>query len=318
MSLTLPTDLISILPNYTNAIVNCTKPSLRSLASKVHMSLLPIISTTAILHTPYQTCSPHAFQQFTKNDKTLVIQVGGICSKHSDVYLFPIDVPLVKSLSFNNDCILVVDPALVQRFSFMHMLPRDYLVIDMKDAFVVRNKAIENNINKVVILQATDHFNPLPYQLYFSPLSISLQNVTTGDITDVTNTTLRQVMNRYAIFDTIRRAERIMLLLLDPDWYTSPYFAILQNIIKTEFKVITVFMGTPQNKLLNYHGEVDIVVALGCDCSDLKMEGGIPVVTPFEILYAICLQDEIEWNGEYPIGLERTQKFIEIAKNLVL
>ena len=82
-------------------------------------------------------------------------------------------------------------------------------------------------------------------------------------------------------------------------------------------RVVTVFMGSPDNKLLNYSGKVDIAVALGCDCSDLEMEGDIPVVTPYEVLFALYLSEEKEWNGEYPIGIERTKPFIEEAMKLL-
>ncbi|EKE41868.1 hypothetical protein ENU1_041930 [Entamoeba nuttalli P19] len=84
-----------------------------------------------------------------------------------------------------------------------------------------------------------------------------------------------------------------------------------------EYHVITVFMGNPENKLLNYSGQVDIAIVLGSDLSELKFEGDIPTVTPYEVLYSLYLNNETEWNGEYPIGIERSKPYIDQAFELI-
>lgn len=72
-------------------------------------------------------------------------------------------------------------------------------------------------ITTVKIIKATEAFDIVPYTLFFCPMTIKLIE-TTGEEIDITNKTMRWVMNRYSIFDTIRQADTFMLLLLDPDW----------------------------------------------------------------------------------------------------
>ena len=85
----------------------------------------------------------------------------------------------------------------------------------------------------------------------------------------------------------------------------------MRKLLMQEHEVVTVFMGSPDNKLLNYSGKVDIVILFGCDCSELKYEGDIPCVTPYEVLYSLYLSYDLEWTGDYPIGIERTIPFIQ-------
>lgn len=73
-------------------------------------------------------------------------------------------------------------------------------------------------------------------------------------------------------------------------------------------------MGSIDNKLLNYVDQVDVVIALGCDCTHIPTDAGLPIVTPYEALFALFLSDELSWDGEYPIGLERTLPYIEMAR----
>ena len=313
MNITLPPSLLEILDNYEKIVINCTAPQYRSISAQLHMTLLPMKETIAILHTPYQSCSSHSFKQFQKNEKTLVIQVGGICSKHEHVYVFPIDIPSIKPLSLTDNSVIVIEPSLLQKYSFIKQLNSEYLVTDMKDALSIREKAEKNGITSVTILYATEYFNSFPFQLYFSPLSMKKINVISGEEKDCTNETMKYVMNRYSLFDTIRSADTFMLLLLDPDWYNHPMFEAMRKLLMEEHEVVTVFMGSPDNKLLNYCGKVDIVILFGCDCSELKYDGDIPCVTPFEVLYSLYLSYDLEWNGQYPIGIERSLPFVKMA-----
>ena len=313
MSLTLPPSLLEILDKYDKVVVNCTAPQYRELSSQIHMTLLPMKETIAILHTPYQSCSSHSFKQFQKSEKTLVIQVGGLCSKHENVYIYPIDIPSIKPYQCQSDSVIVIEPSLTQKYSFIQQLSKEYLVTDMKEAFEIREKAMKNGISKCYILYATETFNSFPFQLFFSPMQIIKIDVRNNEEKDVTNETMKYVMNRYSLFDTIRNADTFMFLLLDPDWYKHPLFDKMRKLLLRDHEVVTVFMGSPDNKLLNYSGKVDIVILFGCDCSELKYEGDIPCVTVFEVLYALYLSYDVEWNGEYPIGIERSIPLIEKA-----
>ena len=96
----------------------------------------------------------------------------------------------------------------------------------------------------------------------------------------------------------------------------SELFEKLKKVLAQEHRIVTVFMGQPENKLLNYFGQVDVAVALGCDCTDLKIEGDIPIVTPYEMLYSLHVSDSFEWVGDYPIGIERSKKYIDEAFEL--
>ena len=66
----------------------------------------------------------------------------------------------------------------------------------------------------------------------------------------------------------------------------NPFFEKMRQLLLKDHEVVTVFMGSPDNKLLNYSGKVDVTILFGCDCSELKYEGDIPTVTPFEVLYS--------------------------------
>ncbi|ELP85605.1 hypothetical protein EIN_408840 [Entamoeba invadens IP1] len=312
MAVTLPSSLVSLIPNYSDCVVNCTSPVYRELSSQIHIALIPLIKTSAILHTPYQSSSTHAFKQFKKSSKTLVVQVGGIVAKQDDVFVYPLDVPSVKPVVIEKRTITIVEPSLLSKFSFMKNINTEYLVTDFEEAFNVREKAMKDEITEVVILKATEYFDTTYFKLFFCPLHTTEIHVVTGEKIETINETMRYVMNRYSFFDRIRQANTFMLLLLDPDWYNSECFQMLRKFIQREHNVVTVFMGRPDNKLLNYEGQVDMVIALGADTTDLKMEGDIPVITPFEAIFALELSDTMEWTGEYPIGLKRTEKYIKM------
>ncbi|GAB1221114.1 hypothetical protein ENUP19_0064G0021 [Entamoeba nuttalli] len=317
MAITLPPSLAGILPKYQRVVINCTSPEYRELSAQIHMALLPLINTIAILHTPYQSCSEHSFKQFQKDDKTLVVEVGGICEQRNNVYIYPLNIPAIQSIPIDNATIIIVEPSLMEKYSFMKSLNKEYLVVDMKDALIIREKAIKNNINKVVIIYGSETFNSMPFQLYFNPMNIKKINIVNGEEIDCSKETMKYVMNRYSLFDKIRSATTFMLLLLDPDWYNSESFKKLRSLLMKEYHVITVFMGNPENKLLNYSGQVDIAIVLGSDLSELKFEGDIPTVTPYEVLYSLYLNNETEWNGEYPIGIERSKPYIDQAFELI-
>ena len=222
MEITLPSSLLSLLPKYNKVVVNCTSPELREISAKIHMTLLPLIDTIAILHTPYQPCSPMTYQQFKKDEKTLIVQVGGICGNHEDVYIYPLDIPFIKSIEDINDkTVVVCDPSLIDHYALLSKLNKQYLVLNIKDAYKVREEAIKNGVNEVVILKVTETFNTFPFQLYFSPMKIVINDLVANEKKDVTNETMRYVMNRYSIFDKIAAADSIMMLLLDPEWCLS-------------------------------------------------------------------------------------------------
>ena len=71
-------------------------------------------------------------------------------------------------------------------------------------------------------------------------------------------------------------------------------------------------MGALDNKLLNYVGAVDVAVLFTCDCDVPPSSPDLPVVTPYELLFALfLLPTGAAWDGSYPLGVERMRPVIE-------